>query len=353
MKLKKEIRARIDSYVDQRYISKTKHPTEDLYIYNYTQNAQFDKMWTPETEMCRGLILSGDGEIIARPFPKFFNLGEREDEVIDTVGVKIYEKLDGSLGILYWIGDKPYIATRGSFESDQAKKATEMIQAMPEHIHNYLRDNIDRTFLFEIIYPSNRIVVDYGDEEKLVLLAVIDTNTKEELDVAEVQGLDVVKRCTMFCDNLEQLKDTDEDNKEGYVIVWPDGKRLKIKFAEYVRLHRLVTGVNSRRIWECIKLGVGVAEMLDRVPDEFFQWVKETEKEIRTNHAAIISEAHELIKKRKYNEMDRKKAAKEIISKYRNISSVIFSMLDGKDTDALVWKMVKPVSAEQPFKKEI
>jgi hypothetical protein len=35
------------------------------------------------------------------------------------------------------------------------------------------------TFCFEIIYPENRIVLDYGNDEKLVLLGTFDKNGKE------------------------------------------------------------------------------------------------------------------------------------------------------------------------------
>ena len=88
---------------------------------------------------------------------------------------EVYEKLDGSLGILYWLGDEPYIATRGSFESPQAQIATELLRA-------YDLSGLDRrrTYLFEIIYPENRIVVNYDDRRELVLLAIIDTATGRE-----------------------------------------------------------------------------------------------------------------------------------------------------------------------------
>ncbi len=73
----------------------------------------------------------------------------------------VYEKMDGSLGILYWIDDKPFLATRGAFESEQAIKGTELLR---KH-QNLNKLNRNYTYLFEIIYPSNRIVVDYGAEE--------------------------------------------------------------------------------------------------------------------------------------------------------------------------------------------
>lgn len=37
-------------------------------MYNYTAKAQYDKLWNEVTLQCRGLILDGDGNVVARPF---------------------------------------------------------------------------------------------------------------------------------------------------------------------------------------------------------------------------------------------------------------------------------------------
>jgi RNA ligase len=93
----------------------------------------------------------------------------------------VYDKLDGSLGILYFYDDKPYIATRGSFTSEQAERANKIFQKKYSHLHF----NKEHTYLFEIIYPENRIVVDYGAKEDLILLAVLDTETGKDLELPD------------------------------------------------------------------------------------------------------------------------------------------------------------------------
>lgn len=107
-----------------------------------------------DTKACRGLIVDAENWIVQRPFEKFFSIEQLEP-------FDVYDKLDGSLGILYWVGDEPAIATRGSFISDQAKRGTEFLRARKDL-------NLDRryTYLFEIIYPENRVVVNYGDQSK-------------------------------------------------------------------------------------------------------------------------------------------------------------------------------------------
>jgi len=67
-------RAQIPPFIDGKYISVQKHPTEDLYLFNYTEKAQYEHNWTDETRQCRGLIMDGQDHMVSRPFPKFHNL---------------------------------------------------------------------------------------------------------------------------------------------------------------------------------------------------------------------------------------------------------------------------------------
>ena len=159
-------------------------------------------------------------------------------------------KLDGSLGISYATPNGIQIATRGSFTSDQAVHATKLFQerysALPWEADKY-------TYLFEVIYPENRIVVDYAGLDDLVLLAVIDTQTGQDVPLPEW----FPNRVTTYdgITDLSALKGMAKDNEEGFVVRFSSGLRIKVKFDEYVRLHRLITGVNARRIWELLASG--------------------------------------------------------------------------------------------------
>lgn len=120
--------------------------------------------------------MDGSGNVVARPFQKFFNYEELQPSDIPTdLPFEIFEKMDGSLGILYWIGDEPFIATRGSFSSDQAIHASSLVNKRFRELGISKRDLIpNATYLFEIIYPENRIVVDYGSDDTLFLLAILN-----------------------------------------------------------------------------------------------------------------------------------------------------------------------------------
>lgn len=180
--------SKIEQLIAEGFIKCEQHPSADLRILNYTVKTQFGWHWTPETKACRGLIVDGQNNIVQRPFEKFFSIEQLADTPLPLEPFDVYEKLDGSLGILYWANGSPAIATRGSFVSDQAKRGTEFLRARSDL-------NLDRqfTYLFEIIYPENRIVVDYGNASDLYLLAIIETATGRELPLQNI-GFPVVKK---------------------------------------------------------------------------------------------------------------------------------------------------------------
>ena len=88
--------------IELKHVREQFHPSEPLAILNYTELCVYDTHWSPTTLACRGLIYNTDnGEVVARPFAKFFNYGQPGAAVIglDEV-VCVMDKIDGSLGIL-------------------------------------------------------------------------------------------------------------------------------------------------------------------------------------------------------------------------------------------------------------
>jgi RNA ligase len=344
------------------YINVQKHPTADLYIYNYSPKAQYDRLWNEWTLACRGLIMNGLHEVVARPFQKFFNLEESENLIFPDESFEVYEKMDGSLGILYWVDTaerrpKPAIATRGSFTSEQAIVATELLHTKYADVW----PNLDptKTYLFEIIYPENRIVIDYGDERKLVLLAIIDTKSGVELPMKTsytvetrhalslphqpkfTNGFEIVKRYDGLND-LAQLKALEEENREGFVVKFRNGYRLKVKFEEYVRIHKIITRVSTVNIWEYLKEGQDLLPILERVPDEFYDWVKVTHAQLLNDFAKIESEA-----KSEFKIFETKK---ETALYYQTCKypAILFKMMENRPYDYIIWKLIRP-KFEKPF----
>lgn len=328
----------LSQMVQQKYIKVQKHPTEELFIYNYSEKTQYEKFWNDLTLQCRGLILNASGEIIARPFRKFFNLGERETEEMPSNSFEVFEKIDGSLGILYWMNDEPYIATRGSFISEQSMKANHLL--LTKYAASIGQLNRSYTYLFEIIYPENRIVVDYGAQKALILLAMIDIETGKEIQLVDI-GFPLVKKLDGIKD-VNSLKSKEADNKEGFVIRFENNYRLKVKFDEYLRIHRIVTQVSSINIWEYLKEGKEWDDLLENVPDEFYEWVRTQRGKMMNQYQSILNQAHG-----EYKELSSRKET-AFYFKTCKYPVVMFLLLDNKPVDHPIWELIRP-SFEKPF----
>lgn len=336
----------IKPYIEKKLVSEQAHPeNENLRIFNYTQMCQFSQSWDEVTKACRGLILDiSTDEVIARPFPKFFNYQEMiaKEMPIPSGEMIIQEKLDGSLGILYELNGKPYIATRGSFTSDQAQWATEWYR---ENVN--ILPNKNETHLFEIIYPANRIVVAY-DFSGLVHLSTRQTDTGLEIST---KWNDPIRTAKVLPNTaLEELAKLDEPNSEGFVVFFPKtNERVKIKFPEYVKLHKIMTGLSEIGIWEMLKEDKDVIEIIKDAPDEMHSWVKNVVSSILEQFVNIERIATQVETEAK--KFSTRKEQAEIITKSQ-YAGVVFSMLDGKNYKDVIWKLVRP-RGQHTFKVDL
>lgn len=242
-----------EQYVDDGLFTKEKHPLADLYIFGY-HSGPYSKpknVWNDTTKMMRGLIVDSNGIIHARSFEKFFTFrtylseetalfSEGQILKLPNLPYKVYEKVDGTLTILYWIDDVPYLATQRSFSSVKAKRATEILHTKYSHLFEKLKR--DRTYIFEAIYPESQVLIDYGNEEELILIGVIDTNTGSSLPLEEI-GFKISKDWTSELKNISNMKELESlniKNLEGFVIVYENDFRIKIKFPWYKEAHTLM-----------------------------------------------------------------------------------------------------------------
>ena len=331
------------------------HPSEPLSIANYTQFAQFNpEKWNHVTDMCRGLIYNHDTlDLVARPFVKFWNYSDqRHPETLpenQPFGKPlITRKMDGSLGIGYKDGLVRWaVASRGSFVSDQAEWATGWLPNDFVFPYGY-------TPLFEIIYPENRIVVNYKGWSGLVLLAGVRINTGEELTYPELKEWASINRLsvvTMFDKPLDACVSEDDEEEEGYVAAWhrpgTSPLRVKIKFATYCQLHKVLTTTSAIGIWELLRDGKSTADGFAHTPEEFQQWVLKTAEGLQNEFHRIENAVQDLY--RVCPEVASRKEFAEY-AKSTPHPHLLFAKADGKDLDSMIWKMLRPAGDVRPFR---
>lgn len=345
----------LDQMVDEGYVRVQTHPVRGFRILNYSESAQFHGKWNACTLACRGLIVDELDNVLARPFPKFFNLGDSHAAHIDWDDpVEATDKKDGSCGIPYsmvgetdtqWLpGHLVSFATRGSFQSDQAIHATKLWLDRYRNVHL----NNDFTFMFEIVYPDNRIVLDYGDTDDLILLGAVSKRHGYILGPNEAAALMVnwngpVTEVFEYKSMHECVGAPYRSNAEGLVIR-SGSKMVKLKQADYVELHRLISMLSERSVWSQLTEGKTILEICEALPDEFHQFVKDVGGKLLSDFEAIEIKVrgifHNLLSSMPEG-FTRRDFAMEAnkVDLYR---SHMFTLLDGKSIDELIWKQLKP-----------
>ena len=331
----------LNEYYEKGLLYKQTHPTLPLTIWNYSEKVQYEDLFDEITLQCRGLVTDEDGEVVGRPFKKFFNLSEGKH--IPTPDFTVAAKMDGSLGILFYHKGDWVMATRGSFTSEQAVKGFELLQK-----YRYKDLPKDCTFLFEIIYPENRIVCQYEFED-VVLLGMINTKNGDEYSIYDNNldklGFNLVKRYDGVKD-YSLLKDMIKDNEEGFVVRFFNGDRVKIKGDEYVRLHKIMTNLSTTGVWEVLSSGGEMDDLIKDVPDEFYNKIKDYVKELRYQYHSVKEHAGKLfdgLYESYDRELPEKKKYAEWVKQFeKHLHPILFRMYDNKEYSSYIWKLIKP-----------
>ncbi|ACU71882.1 conserved hypothetical protein [Catenulispora acidiphila DSM 44928] len=353
--------ADLQAEIEAKFVTRKQHPTLPLSLYVYGQSCQYEHHWTPVTMCCRGLIVDDTtGRIVALPFPKIFVTGMHGVHdfapPLPTEPFEIFEKVDGSLIIAFHYDGRWHAASKGSFASEQSAWA----QARLDAADTSLLDPA-LTYLAEAIYPANRIVVDYGAREDLVLLAAYEPATGAEKALAKVAAhwapIGPVVRSWGLGKDVREVEVLAADSRridgrtaggtedEGYVIRFTSGIRAKIKLSSYLALHKLYTGTNERTVWEVLASGQDPAVLFDTVPDEFAGWVRQVAARLRGEFDAYVAAA-----RADFDAIgptaERKSFAEQAMkSEHR---AALFRLYDGRDIDDLAWKSIKP-RGDVPF----
>lgn len=337
---------------DNNLISLRPHPLDSqLVIANYTPKATYLKDWDEITLASRGLIFwENTGEIVARPLKKFFNYGQPEASHIDLSGrIEVANKEDGALGILYTDpSGRLAVSTRGSMTSTQALHATDVFRE--RYDGSWVPDG-DYTFLFEIVYPEGRIVLDYGAMDDLILLGAVHKEDGRSADRSTLESFGwpgPIAESYAFNSVEDVFRAEQNNNREGFVIhLVESDERVKVKFDNYLAIHRLLFNLSERRVWEMMSSGEDIDEWLMQIPDEFTDQAKGWRDGLRNQHKDLMDQSAMLYADlfSRFGE-DKKAVALELKSAAipSTLMSLVFGRFSGWDdarVSQAVWKILK------------
>lgn len=148
--------------------------------YNVSMHDTFDMK--NETDLsgairreCRGIKFDTKGNIIARPFHKFFNVGEREETQPHNLDFSqshvVYTKEDGSMAHPILFDGKIRWCTKMGFTD--ISFMMDSYASKNKKYNDFSRELLyaGYTPIFEYVGPYNKVVLDYA-EETMTLLAV-------------------------------------------------------------------------------------------------------------------------------------------------------------------------------------
>lgn len=319
--------------------------------------------WNKNNLIYRSSVWDNEGNPISLSFKKFFNWDESPD--IDPApdnleNAKLMEKLDGSTLIFSRYKGHTVVRTRGTVNArlqdngheidvllEKYGKFKEMLEAQETSTVSYI---------FEWLSPNNRIVIDYGNEPDMVLVAVIFHN---DYSMMKQEGLDVFatqhqlrRPKTYNYNSVEEMKQSVEAlrDQEGLCVYYNEGQSIrKVKAAQYLLLHRLKSEVSN--IENVIDAYLSYKDVLgDHYPsyDEFFDYLSKTHdyeiavmaKDHITSIVNGMSKVFEIMDDmvqfaKKIDGLSRKEQAAIILKNYglSNRSSYVFAILDKKAFD--------------------
>lgn len=225
--------------------------------YNYVAPTTFDNPYAAE---CRGLKFYPTGQIMSRPFHKFFNVGEKPETQLGELPWDdkhtIMDKLDGSMIHPAYLDGELVLMTRKGY-TDVAKQAME--EALNDDIAWQMMGFLEMgiTPIYEFTSPNNRVVVEY-DTPRLTLLAArknvtgkyFTSTSDKSINWSDANGR--TNDPSVLMETVRSLP----GNREGIVVAWDSGLMVKIKGDEYVRLHRVIDVMaHEKRILEVLLHG--------------------------------------------------------------------------------------------------
>lgn len=274
-------------------IDATFHPIDERVILNYCQIDSSKHKTNPIVRECRGLVLNKNTyELIARGFPRFFNLGEvpEDDKKFDWNNCIVDEKVDGSLILLYYWRNQWHLNTRASFGSGNINNLGITWRELFDKTINFskLWNTEGDTYVFELCSRYNKVVRDYPEPKSFLLSVYYGEEEQTNRTVNQIANEQGFNRPHPFScnspDDVHNLIQSVSDNDptfEGVVVRDSNNNRLKCKADKYLQLHRLKNNGNLPLIKNLVPLVLAgeTSEVLLHFP-EFKDKVDDVEHEL-------------------------------------------------------------------------
>jgi RNA ligase len=294
---------------------------------------------------CRGLIFDRAGNLMSRPFHKFFNVNEREETQTHAVDMSqphvIMEKMDGSMIRPILVDGHLRLATKMGVTS-VAMDAEAWLAAQDRRLKEWLRTMVDLglTPLFEWVSPFNQIVLAY-EAADLVYLGTRDNVTGEyAMDIS--CPFNTVSQYGSVAGNLADYiaRQRGAEGREGDIIRFADGHMLKVKNDWYVRIHKTVDRIVFDRNIVNLILNEEVDDVVPMLPKVQADRVRDFERRFAERLHNTVEKYDRYWNTVVASGLDRKRYAQEWMPTIKNndpfAAAYVFGRFGDRDGRAMI-----------------
>lgn len=241
---------------------------------------------------CRSVVIDVVNlKIVIAPFKKFMNLNQNEEYSLENIQkrindavschrpVEITTKLDGSMQCINFYQDKFIMTGAQAVSINSSWRLTDGYEMFMQNkgLQAMIKQNPLLTFIFEYISLKDAHVVKYTKEQEgLYLIGIRENETGKQWSYAEVLDLArfyQVKLTTdiheeTLTDVLNNLDKYKSNEAEG-VVLNVDGFLVKIKYNDYVKIHRVLSAISSPNLIIEAYADGWIDDLLSKIPDDY------------------------------------------------------------------------------------
>ena len=304
---------------------------------------------------CRGLIFdTATGNLISRPYHKFFNAGEKEETQLNKINLYephvVLEKLDGSMIRPIPTADGFRLATKAGV-TDIAEQAEEFI-ADKSYYTTFINKCIQKgtSPIFEWCSRKNRIVIDYP-EDQLILTAMRYNDTGKYVeyqvmsDYATAWNIPVVKAIDGLAIqdiNLFVKQVREWDDGEGVVLRFDTGHMIKVKADDYVLRHKSKDAISREKNVIQILLNDAVDDLIPLLTPEDSARLQDFQGAFWASILDLCIDMDQLFQIGNEKYPDKKDFAVEYVQKeiLPIYSPIMYAIKGGKGSKAIIVEMI-------------
>lgn len=173
-----------------------------------------------------------------------------------------------------------------------------------------------------------------------------ELNRAENEKESQRLGLSICKQYNYTIEHMIELQETLPCQEEGFVVLFSNNLRVKIKGKEYLKMSKIINSVNPLAVWAILENGKVPEHYYVQLPEEILPDAQAMGKELERRYKSAKDEIYAQFQHLTFPKDDYRTIG--IFMKehpeFFPYSGAVFAILRGKDSnvDRLILDMIRP-----------